>query len=183
MATATRMAALAIGAALALTACTTAADPQDGSAGTQSAVAEPTESASTGPFDFTARVVGGGELEGSSLKGRDVVLWFWAPWCPTCMVEGRDHVSAVIPELPDGVEFVGIAGLSDDDAAIDEFIEWTGTGGAVHVVDDDGSIWAGFGVALQPAFYFVNDDGTFHRAGAGLTAEDILEEIEWLTES
>ena len=29
---------------------------------------------------FTADLVGGGQLEGGDLAGRDVVLWFWAPW-------------------------------------------------------------------------------------------------------
>jgi hypothetical protein len=31
-------------------------------------------------LDFTADTVGGGQLDASSLEGRDVVLWFWAPW-------------------------------------------------------------------------------------------------------
>ena len=31
-------------------------------------------------FDFTADLVGGGQLSGGDLAGRDVVLWFWAPW-------------------------------------------------------------------------------------------------------
>ena len=29
---------------------------------------------------FTADLIGGGQLEGGDLQGRDVVLWFWAPW-------------------------------------------------------------------------------------------------------
>ena len=29
---------------------------------------------------FTAPLVGCGQLEGGDLAGRDVVLWFWAPW-------------------------------------------------------------------------------------------------------
>jgi hypothetical protein len=29
---------------------------------------------------FTAPLVGGGQLDAGSLEGRDVVLWFWAPW-------------------------------------------------------------------------------------------------------
>ena len=29
---------------------------------------------------FTANLVGGGQLEGGDLAGKDVVLWFWAPW-------------------------------------------------------------------------------------------------------
>ena len=31
-------------------------------------------------LDFSAPLVGGGQLEGGDLAGRDVVLWFWAPW-------------------------------------------------------------------------------------------------------
>jgi hypothetical protein len=29
---------------------------------------------------FTAPTVDGGQLDASALDGRDVVLWFWAPW-------------------------------------------------------------------------------------------------------
>jgi hypothetical protein len=29
---------------------------------------------------FSAPLLAGGQLEGSSLEGRDVALWFWAPW-------------------------------------------------------------------------------------------------------
>jgi hypothetical protein len=34
----------------------------------------------TASLDFTAATVDGGQLDASSLDGRDVVLWFWAPW-------------------------------------------------------------------------------------------------------
>ncbi len=40
---------------------------------------------STGPaqvvevLDFSAPLVGGGTIDGSSLAGRAVLLWFWAP--------------------------------------------------------------------------------------------------------
>jgi hypothetical protein len=33
-----------------------------------------------GVLDFTASTIDGGQLDASSLEGRDVVLWFWAPW-------------------------------------------------------------------------------------------------------
>jgi thiol-disulfide isomerase/thioredoxin len=157
------------------------------SAGDQTTIASPAAAPTTepdpGPFDFTAQTLDGRTIEGESLKGKDVVLWFWAPWCPICLVEGKDQVAPALAEMPDGVEFIGIAGRSDDLAEMDEFLEWTGTGGVTHIVDIDGSIWEGFRVALQPAFYFVNQDGTYRRAGSGLTTSDLIAEFESLASS
>lgn len=31
-------------------------------------------------FDFTATAVGGSQMDGAELVGKDVALWFWAPW-------------------------------------------------------------------------------------------------------
>ncbi len=165
---------------IALTGCgtstTTTAEPS-------TTPASPTTQPEPGPFDFTAQTLEGETIEGESLKYHDVVLWFWAPWCPICLVEGKDHVAPALAQLPDGVRFVGIAGRSTDMADMEHFVEWTGTGGVTHVVDIDGSIWAGFDVILQPAFYFVNQDGTATRAGSGLTADDLLAEFETLISS
>ncbi|HEV8565275.1 MAG TPA: hypothetical protein VGR41_10185 [Actinomycetota bacterium] len=50
-----------------------------------SAVAGP-PSTSTSPggvakvLDFTAPLLGGGTLRGSDYTGKDVAIWFWAPW-------------------------------------------------------------------------------------------------------
>jgi hypothetical protein len=38
------------------------------------------EAGTTAALDFSATLVAGGQLEGGDLQGRDVVLWFWAPW-------------------------------------------------------------------------------------------------------
>jgi hypothetical protein len=31
-------------------------------------------------LDFTAPLLGGGTLRGSDYTGKDVAIWFWAPW-------------------------------------------------------------------------------------------------------
>jgi hypothetical protein len=33
----------------------------------------------SGPLSFSGTLLGGGRLEGSSLAGKAVLLWFWAP--------------------------------------------------------------------------------------------------------
>lgn len=75
--------------------------------------------------------------------------------------------------MGDQVTIIGVAGRGEADA-IDAFIDDTGVGGFDHAVDDDGSIWAEFGIVSQPSFVFVDDSGeTFDHLGplgvAGLT--------------
>lgn len=39
------------------------------------------ESAAGAPIlDFTAPRLSGGQVKGSEFAGRDLALWFWAPW-------------------------------------------------------------------------------------------------------
>jgi thiol-disulfide isomerase/thioredoxin len=38
-------------------------------------------------LNFTARTVTGATFDGRRLSGKPVVLWFWAPWCPTCRAQ------------------------------------------------------------------------------------------------
>jgi hypothetical protein len=44
--------------------------------------AQQTETADGVPaaLDWSVDRLGGGQIDGGDLAGRDVVLWFWAPW-------------------------------------------------------------------------------------------------------
>ena len=57
-----------------------------------------------------------------------------------------------------------------------------GVGGFRHVYDTDGSIWQAFGVTGQPAFAWVNDDGTFTVQQGGIGKWDILKNAQELLE-
>ncbi|WP_062210156.1 redoxin family protein [Demequina oxidasica] len=167
------------GLALLLAGCAGDADPAAGgeTAGGASPATDAgtpsTDAQASTPFDFTATtVMSGEEFDATALAGQDVVLWFWAPWCPTCAAEAP-IIAEAIDGLPEGVTMMGVAGRSDDPAAMQEFVTDYGVGGIEHLADTDGSIWANFSVASQPAFVFVNDDGTMQGSGGGLTADDI----------
>ncbi len=63
------------------------------------------------------------------------------------------------------------------------FIDRHGLSGFDHVVDDDGSIWQRFGIVSQPAWIFVDDDGTA-RSLVGILGEDgLTAEIDRLVAS
>lgn len=117
-------------------------------------------------LDFSARRLDGGTFDGVALAGRDVVLWMWAPWCPQCNREAPD-VAAAVERFGDDVVLVGVAGHDTDDAHR-AFVAEHELEGMVHLVDDDGSLWARFGIAYQPAWVFIDDDGTLQTVAGGL---------------
>ena len=100
------------------------------------------------------------------------MLWFWAPWCTVCRAEAPD-VNAAVATVGDGVRVVGVAGRGEV-PEMEAFVSDTDTGGIEHVVDDDGSIWRSFGVTSQPAFAFIDADGTVVDVQVGALGEDDL---------
>src|SRR5690606_653887 len=100
----------------------------------------------------TTTVVDGAEFDATTLAGKDTILWFWAPWCPTCQAESGGIAEAAA-ELPDGVTLIGVAGRAEV-GDMQGFVNDFGVGGFEHLADVDGSIWANFGVAYQPAYAF-----------------------------
>lgn len=147
---------------LALLAATMAACGDDGTGDSAEAASAP---------EFSAETLDGVELVSADLQG-PTVLWFWAPWCTICRAEAPGVVDAATT-LGDDVTVIGVAGRGEVDA-MDEFVGETGTGSLTHVVDDDGSIWAAYGVTSQPAFAFIGADGELDEVVVGAIGEDGL---------
>lgn len=117
-------------------------------------------------LDFTGTTVSGESFDGATLAGRPTLLWFWAPWCPTCrgqipQVEGiaADHAGEInvigIGSLDSAEAIAGFAGDVDD---------------IVHLEDVDGDLWKRFGVTEQSSFVLLDADGTVvFEAGYGGT--------------
>ena len=72
-----------------------------------------------------------------------------------------------------------MAGKSEQ-AAMEAFVEQFGVGAFPHVIDDDGSLWAEFDVSSQPAFAFIDDDGTITVHNGPLGAEELTARVEEL---
>ncbi|MEU9599841.1 redoxin domain-containing protein [Streptomyces sp. NPDC048109] len=128
---------------------------------------------------FTTTTVDGETFEGTSLAGKDAVLWFWAPWCSVCRSEAP-VIAKAAAKWGDTVTFVGVPGQART-ADMEQFITDTGLDGFPHAIDTDGSLWSGFGVPTQPAVAFVNDDGTVKVGLGPVGAAQFDDEIERLT--
>ncbi len=80
------------------------------------------------------------------------------------------------------VDIIGVAGRGELEE-MERFINDTGVGAFAHLADIDGAIWAAFDVATQPAFAFVDDDGTFSVHTGALGETGLIEAIEALLKS
>ncbi len=112
-------------------------------------------------LDFTATTVSGETFEASSLSGKPVVFWFWAPWCSTCRAQAPG-VQSLAEKYGDDVSVVGVGGLSDEDAITDYAEEVTGF---TQLVDPEGAVWRTLGVEAQSTYLVLDSAGATVEQG------------------
>ena len=136
-------------------------------AATETPSPTPTSAATGSPkapavLDFSADTVAGDTFKGASLAGRPAVLWFWAPWCPTCRAQ-IEGVSALADEYGDDISFVGVGSL-DEAPAIEDFA--TDVPAEIpHLLDPDGAVWRHFGVVEQSTYVVLDADSSVVSEG------------------
>jgi thiol-disulfide isomerase/thioredoxin len=121
-------------------------------------------------LQWTEATVDGREFDGRSLAGKPAVLWFWAPWCPTCRQEAPAIGEAA--RAVTGVTFVGVA-AHDHVPAMQEFVAKYRLDSFENIADVDASVWTGFDIFAQPAFAFIGADGTVDLVLGTLSEHDL----------
>jgi thiol-disulfide isomerase/thioredoxin len=120
---------------------------------------------------FTSTTVDGRRFEGSSLAGKPVLLWFWAPWCPTCRGQ-VSQVQKIASDHKGDISVVGVGSLDDADA-IRAFAR--GFTDVTHLADESGTVWKHFGVTQQSSFVLLDASGA-KVFSAGYGGSDDLDE-------
>lgn len=80
----------------------------------------------------------------------------------------------------DDVEFIGVAGR-DDLPPITAFIDDFAVGSFDHAVDLTGDVWAAFDISTQPAFVFIDADGSSSTHVGALGVEGLSSRLDDLT--
>ncbi len=129
----------------------------------------------TEAFSTSTVLDGETSFDGASLAGGDSVVWFWAPWCTICRAEAPE-VAEVAEQFAGQVTLIGVPGRGDLDE-MREFVDDTGTGSLTHVADLGGDVWSAFGVYGQPAFAFIDDDGSVDVFIGGMGGDALAERV------
>lgn len=113
-------------------------------------------------FDFTAQTLEGNELSLNSLRGKYVILHFWATWCKPCMKEiaALHEISNTYKD--NSLVFVNIS--ADQEAkTVKRFLAQKGLVGH-HLMSTDDLIDL-YGVQAIPKVYLIAPDGTiiYHK--------------------
>lgn len=124
--------------------------------------------------DFTLKLLDGGTLTLSELRGSVVVVDFWASWCWPCRQEAARLVQAYEEYRDRGVEFVGV-GIWDRPAEAEAFVEEFGVPYPTGL-DVPGAILVEYGVSGIPEKYFVDAEGRIAAKFVGPSSEDDLRE-------
>ncbi|MBT2529771.1 redoxin domain-containing protein [Streptomyces sp. ISL-99] len=130
-------------------------------------------------LNFSATTVDGKPFEAKTLAGKPTVLWFWAPWCPTC--KGQAAATAKVAADQQGkANVVGVAGL-DKNAAMRDFVSDTGTGSFPHLSDEKGEVWKRFEITQQSFYVILDHTGRTVYEGVLPGGKGLAEKVSALT--
>ena len=111
--------------------------------------------------DFKMKTIDGKTFKLSQLKGKTVVLDFWASWCPDCRKDAPEVVRMYKEYAPQGIEFVGVSMDTDMEAwrkACEQFgITYTQVSELKKFKETD--IAKAYGVKWIPSMVVVDKEG------------------------
>lgn len=86
-------------------------------------------------------------------------------------------------QLGDQVTFLGMPSRSEDIASMEDFVADNAVGAFEHLIDAQGIIWSELEIFDQPAFAFVNDDGTVDVNVGSFEEAELAERVQALIDS
>ena len=125
--------------------------------------------------DFEIITLLGDTVRLSDLRGKVVMIEFWASWCPPCREEAPNLAKAYNIYSNEPVEFIGIDVWDQPDRAL-QFVEEFSIDYPT-ATDSTGEILVNYGIRGIPEKYFINKHGYIVGKFVGPSKPGKLEEM------
>lgn len=130
--------------------------------------------------DFTLETLAGEEITLSELKGKKVILNFWATWCPPCKAE-MPHMQEFYSKLTeeDKVELVAINVTESEKLGVGEVEKFVDSYGLSFPIPMDmtGQVSKLYGVFSMPTTFMIDTQGRIAQKVIGPLDEKTLNEL------
>jgi thiol-disulfide isomerase/thioredoxin len=123
--------------------------------------------------DFALEMLEGRTLQLSELRGRKIVLNFWASWCAPCRREMPD-LERVHRQYGDRVTVVGI-NIQEDRSSVERFLQEVPVSYTI-ALDPQGVAVRAYRVIAQPATFWIDEHGRIVERKFGAYTPTELEE-------
>lgn len=121
--------------------------------------------------DFALKTLDGGTLSLSELRGKNVMLNYWASWCIPCMEELPILEKIYQDYQGKDVVILSVNGIQQDD--LSTVSETVGSLGLTYpvVLDEGESLWNAYLVRFLPTSFFIDDQGVIRDIQLGSVSE------------
>lgn len=119
----------------------------------------------------------------SELKGKTVILNFWATWCPPCRMEMPDFQKVHDELIDEGNEDVFILGIAAPnyfrEKDLPEIVKFLDTNGYSYpcLMDFDGIVTEKYYISAFPTTFLINKNGKVQNGAVGAISENRLKEL------
>ncbi len=128
--------------------------------------------------DFELRSVDGKTMKLSSLRGKKVIVNFWATWCPPCRLEMPEMEKFYTKNKNEGIEIlaVNLTKAEKNRADVPAFMKEFGITFPV-LLDENSDVAQLYEVSSIPASFIIDTQGVIREKIVGPMTRDLMEKM------